>query len=100
MKTVTICGSMRFEKEMQAIALLLELDYGYNVLQPVYNPAGRTIGESEKAVLRSAHFCKIKQADAIYVVDVGGYVGQSVREEIAFAKDHGKAVIFDSEFRR
>ena len=100
MKTVTLCGSMRYEKEIQAIALSLELDHGLNVLQPVYNPEGRAIGEVEKAALASAHYRKIELSDAVYVVDIGGYIGQSVREEIDFAKAHGKEVMFDSEFRR
>ena len=36
MKTYTICGSMRFEKEMQKIAYDLERCKGYNILQCVY----------------------------------------------------------------
>ena len=96
MKTVTLCGSMRFEKEMQAIALTLELDHGFNVLQPVYNSADRPIGETEKAVLASAHYRKIELSDAIYVVDIGGYIGQSVKSEIEFAKSHGKVVLYHS----
>ena len=38
MKTLTICGSMRFENEMQSIAYDLEAIKGYNVLQCVYAP--------------------------------------------------------------
>lgn len=37
MKTVTICGSMKFEKEMQRIAFLLETKHDLNVLQCIYN---------------------------------------------------------------
>ena len=37
MKTVTICASMKFEKEMQRIAFLLETKHDLNVLQCVYN---------------------------------------------------------------
>lgn len=37
MKIVTICGSMRFEKEMQKIASLLEMQNGWCVLQCVYS---------------------------------------------------------------
>ena len=98
MKTVTLCGSMRFEKEMQAVALKLELDHGFNVLQPVYNPAGRTVGENEKALLVSAHYRKIELSDAIYVVDIGGHIGQSVESEIEFSKAHGKEVMYHSAF--
>ena len=40
MRTVTICGSMKFETEMQRIAFLLETKYNMNVLQCVYNVEG------------------------------------------------------------
>ena len=36
MKTLTICGSMRFADEMQKIAYSLEVYKGYNILQCVY----------------------------------------------------------------
>ena len=35
MKTLTICGSMRFADEMQEIAYALEVHKGYNILQCV-----------------------------------------------------------------
>lgn len=37
MKTLTICGSMRFADEMKAIAYFLETEKKYNVLQCVYS---------------------------------------------------------------
>ncbi len=37
MKTVTICGSIKFMHEMQSIAFLLETRENMNVLQCVYN---------------------------------------------------------------
>lgn len=38
------------------------------------------------------HFCKIQMSSAIYVVNVGGYVGQSTHREIAFAIARGKEI--------
>ncbi len=38
MKTYTLCGSMRFEKEMREIAYDLEARSGYNILQCAYCP--------------------------------------------------------------
>lgn len=37
MKTITICGSMRFSEEMKEVALDLEIHHNMNVLQCVYN---------------------------------------------------------------
>ena len=45
MKTVTLCGSMRFAREMQAIALNLEVNHGMNALQCTYNPEGMVLSE-------------------------------------------------------
>ena len=98
MKTVTICGSMRFEKEMQEIAFDLETRHEMNVLQCVYNAAHREVSEAERNALAKAHFLKIALSDAIYVVDIEGYIGASVMEEIQFAQANGKEVIFHSKY--
>ena len=37
-------------------------------------------------------------SDAIYVVDIGGYIGSMTREEIKYAKENGKEIIFHSEY--
>lgn len=96
MKTVTICGSMRFQKQMQKIAFSLETRHSMNVLQCVYDN-GRGVTGAEKTALAKAHRRKIELSDAIYVVDIDGYIGKSVSEEIAFAKALGKEIIYHSE---
>jgi hypothetical protein len=98
MKTVTMCGSMKFEKEMQIIALRLETMHGYNVLQCVYNPEKDELSSYEMDVLKAAHYRKIDISDAIYVVDIQGYIGDSVRAEMVYAKEQGKEIIRHSNF--
>lgn len=68
------------------------------VLQCVYNEDKLKIGEADINALNSAHFKKIELADAIYVVDLHGYIGEQVKKEIAFAKSLGKEVIYHTEF--
>ncbi len=97
MKTVTLCGSMRFEEEMRRIAWELETRWHWNVLQCVYSPPGITVTEQEMAALTWAHYRKIGLSDAIYVVDIGGYVGESVKREIGYAGKLGKEVFFHSQ---
>ena len=97
MKTVTICGSMRFEEEMKRIAFALEANWSYNVLQCVYNVEKRNLTQNEIANLEEAHFRKIELSDAIYVVDIGGYIGSQVKKEIAYAKERGKEIIYYSK---
>ena len=98
MKTVTLCGSMRFSREMMKIAWELETAYHMNVLQCVYDPPGTSVSQPELDALTAAHYRKIDLSDAVYVVDLGGYIGQAVRQEIAYAEKTGKTVIYHSRF--
>ena len=98
MKTVTICGSMKFQKEMQRIAFNLEAKHDMNVLQCVYNIENEELSSLERTALAKAHYRKIELSDAIYVVDIQGYIGQSVSEEMEFAKTKGKEIIMHSEY--
>ena len=91
MKTITICGSMRFEQEMQQTAFVLETEYGFNVLQCVYG--NKKLIESEIDNLVKAHYRKIDLSDAVYIMDINGYIGNSVKKEIDYAKSKGKEVI-------
>ena len=44
--------------------------------------------------LELAHYQKINISDGIYVVNIGGYIGESVRREIEYAQLHGKEIIY------
>ena len=94
MKTYTLCGSMRFEKEMQEIAYILETKNGYNILQCVYAVPGSIPTAEELQALEQAHYQKIDISDGIYVLNIDGYIGKSVRKEIDYAKQLGKEVIY------
>lgn len=98
MKTITICGSLRFQKEMQRIAFELEVKHGFNVLQCVYNIDNEDISEIQRNALAKAHYRKIEMSDAVYVVDIDGYIGDSASEEIRFARSKGKEIILHSVF--
>lgn len=45
-----------------------------------------------KEMLDDMHKRKIDMADEIFVINVGGYIGESTRSEIEYAQAHGKAV--------
>lgn len=93
MKTLTICGSMRFAAEMREIAYRLETEMGYNVLQCVYG-GGNELSAKERERLTAAHYRKIDLSDGIYVVNIGGYIGESVKNEIAYALRSDKEVLY------
>jgi hypothetical protein len=83
---------MRFEKEMMETAFLLETRNGYNILQCVY--AQDQISEEEKIQITKAHYRKIDLSDGIYVLNIGGYIGDSVAEEIEYARQNGKEILY------
>ena len=53
-----------------------------------------------KEMLDDMHLRKIDMADEIYVINVGGYIGESTRREIAYAKKTGKKVNYLEEVVR
>ena len=40
------------------------------------------------------HKQKIDMSDEIFVINVGGYIGESTRSEIEYAKEHGKKISY------
>lgn len=72
MKTYTICGSMRFAKDMKKIAYELEAGKGYNILQCVYCEEKVLPTEEELLRLADAHYRKIDLSDGIYVLQIFG----------------------------
>lgn len=48
----------------------------------------------DKELLSELHRAKIDLSDAIFVVNVDGYIGESTRGEIEYAKQIGKEIIY------
>ena len=94
MKVVTISGSMGFAEQMKRIARNLETKYGYCALQAVYNEDKINESLDELERIFACHYKKIDLSDAIYVVNIGGYIGDATKSEIAYAKSRGKEVIY------
>ena len=99
MKIITVCGSMKFVNEMMAAAEKVELE-GNCVLTPLFNP-NRTSKDSyskeECIMLDKVHKERIKLADAILVIDINGYIGSSTKNEIEYAKELNKEIMYYSD---
>ncbi len=93
-KTVTLCGSMRFQREMICIAQKLSLDMNYAVIQPVYFDGQINLKQEEIELLGELHLQKIALSDAIFVVNIGGYIGNTTQKEIEFARSLGKEILY------
>lgn len=98
MKVITICGSYKFKKEMTEIAEKLTLA-GNCVLTPIElsKPDKEAYTEEEARMIDKMHKEKIKLSDAIFVVNVNGYIGKSTKSEIEYAKSMKKEIMYYAE---
>ena len=73
----------------------LTLD-GNIVLTPnfFYNIKKEELDEKTKKMLDEMHKQKIDMSDEIYVINVGGYIGESTKLEIEYAKEKGKRISY------
>jgi len=93
-KVVTLCGSVRFWNKIQEMSERLELENEYCVIGIIPHIMDRALTEYEKDLLGELHIIKIDLSDAIFVVNVDGYIGESVKKEIEYAKEKGKEIIY------
>lgn len=95
MKVITLCGSLRFKEEMMKAAIDLEMK-GNCVLTPVYpiSDDKDVFTEEEAKILDDMHKHRIDLADAVYIVNVGGYIGNSVKKEIEYSKSKNKEIMY------
>ena len=100
-KVITLCGSTRFKEDFLRAQKTLTLEgnivisvglFGHSGDSEVWE--GKEEGEwsSTKRMLDDMHLRKIDMADEIYVINRGGYIGESTRREIEYALTQGKKV--------
>ncbi len=95
MKVITICGSMKFNRQMRVIARNLEAKNGWAVIQCIYSRKHDKMDNVEEMHnIENAHLKKIELCDAIYVVNIDGYIGAATKRAIAYAKKKGKEIIY------
>ena len=94
MKIITLCGSLKLQKEMMIVAEKMALE-GDCILTPVY-PTIDNLKRSEEQLqkLKEEHFKRIELSDAILVINVNNYIENSTSLEIQYAKELGKEIIY------
>ncbi len=94
-KIITLCGSIKFKDEFMRVQEEFTLD-GNIVLTPNFfnNRKKEDIDEKTKKMLDEMHKQKIDMSDEIYVINVGGYIGESTKSEIKYAKERGKRISY------
>ena len=100
-KVITLCGSTRFKAQFLAVQKQLTLKgnivisvglFGHSGDNEVWENMDEGTLTRTKEMLDDMHKSKIDMADEIFVINVGGYIGDSTRSEIEYAIKHGKRV--------
>ncbi len=97
-KVICLCGSTRFIEQFAIQTWELErqghIVIGCTLLPAWYCGVPSHFGEATgtKAQCDELHLRKIDMADEVLVLNIGGYIGESTRNEIAYAERVGKPV--------
>ena len=107
-EVVTLCGSTRFKDEFMKEQKRLTLEgkivisvglFGHSGDSEVWEGMSEDTLTKTKEMLDDMHKRKIDMADEIFVINVGGYIGDSTRSEIEYAIKHGKIVNYFEIYR-
>ncbi len=91
---VTLCGSTRFKEQFLEAQKRLTLEGNIVISVGLFGHSGdqEVWTEGTKEMLDDMHKRKIDMADSIFVINVGGYIGESTRSEIEYAQQNGKRI--------
>ena len=100
-KVITLCGSTRFKDEFLKVQKELTLKgnivisvglFGHSGDNEVWENMDEGTLTKTKEMLDDMHKRKIDMADELFVLNVNGYIGESTKSEIEYAKSNGKKV--------
>ena len=100
-KVITLCGSTRFKDEFMKVQKELTLKgyivisvglFGHSGDSEVWENMDEGTLTKTKETLDDMHKRKIDIADEIFVINVNGYIGESTKSEIEYAKSKGKKI--------
>lgn len=91
---ITLCGSTKFKEEFLQVQKELTLAGNIVISVGLFGHSGdnEVWNEGTKEMLDDMHKRKIDMADEIFVINVNGYIGESTRSEIEYAKKNCKII--------
>lgn len=95
-KVITLCGSTRFKDAFIETQKRLTLEGNIVISVGLFGHAGddEVWTPGTKEMLDDMHKRKIDMADEIFVINEGGYIGDSTQSEIDYAAKAGKSIRF------
>ena len=100
-KVITLCGSTKFKDEFMRLQKELTLKgnivisvglFGHSGDNEVWENMDEGTLTKTKEMLDDMHKRKIDMSDEIFVINVGGYIGESTKSEIDYAIKNNKKV--------
>lgn len=97
---VVLCGSTRFKDEINRTNAELTMQGKLVISLGVFGHVDMpdrdwtTGGSDDKRMLDELHKRKIDLADRVLIVNPGGYIGESTRGEIEYAKARSKPISY------
>ena len=95
-KVITLCGSTRFKDAFLETQKRLTLEGNIVISVGLFGHCGddEVWAQGTKEMLDDMYKRKIDMADEVFVINVGGYIGESTRSEIDYAVATGKKVCY------
>ena len=91
---ITLCGSVRFKTEFLKVQEELTLNKNIVFTPNFFDKFKDKINSDTKIMLDEMHRQKIDMSDEILVINVGGYIGESTKSEIEYAKSKRKKISY------
>lgn len=92
---ITLCGSVKFKEEFERVQEELTLAGNIVFIPNFFHSIKKEeINNETKKMLDEMHKQKIDMSDEIYVINVGGYIGESTKSEIEYAKTKNKKISY------
>ena len=107
-KVITLCGSTKFKDAFLKAQKDLTLKgnivisvglFGHSGDSEVWDNMDEGTLTKTKKMLDDMHKRKIDMSDEIFVINVGGYIGESTKSEIEYAKKTGKKINYLEEIQ-
>ena len=91
---ITLCGSIKFKTEFMKVQEKLTLEGNIVFTPNFFNNLKDEMNIETKNMLDKMHRQKIDMSNEIYVINVGGYIGESTKSEIEYAEAKRKKITY------
>ena len=102
-EVITLCGSTKFKDDFirvqEELTLKGKIVISVGLFGHADNKYGNEINQEIKIMLDDIHKRKIDLSDSIYVINKNGYIGESTKSEIEYAKRSNKKIYYMEDIK-